>query len=235
MNNTPLIIKVCGVVDEYHRHDVEALGVDLTGLIFVPESPRVIIMENDNAPADEPDDIMPIVAEDLAGRVGVMRGIMPQKVIQLIRCARLNAVQFHGHESPTYLANLRHTIIPDLWPDLRFIKTIHVSCPEDLVQCTKYDGVADYLLLDTASSQGGGSGLQWSWEWLDCYAANTPFLLSGGIGPDDAERVAAVQHPLFAGVDVNSRFEEYPGHKDLHALHRFVTALRALRPGRRAF
>ena len=52
------------------------------------------------------------------------------------------------------------------------------------------------------------------------------FLLSGGIGPDDVERVKAFSHPMCVGIDLNSRFETEPGVKDVEKLRTFVGALR---------
>ena len=57
---------------------------------------------------------------------------------------------------------------------------------------------------------------------LDAYKGDTPFLLSGGIGPDDAERVRGFHHPRCIGIDLNSRFELSPALKDIGELKRFI-------------
>ena len=49
---------------------------------------------------------------------------------------------------------------------------------------------------------------------------------NGGIGPDDAERIKAFSHPLFAGVDLNSRFETEPAVKDVQLIDSFIKQLR---------
>ena len=64
------------------------------------------------------------------------------------------------------------------------------------------------------------------WSVLDAYQGKTPFLLSGGIGPEDAEEIRNLHHPMFAGVDVNSRFETEPAMKDVEKLRMFVNALK---------
>ena len=61
---------------------------------------------------------------------------------------------------------------------------------------------------------------------LDRYRGDTPFLLSGGIGPDDAARLQAFHHPRCVGVDLNSRFETQPGIKDVALLQSFIKTLR---------
>jgi phosphoribosylanthranilate isomerase len=72
----------------------------------------------------------------------------------------------------------------------------------------------------------GGSGEQFDWSLLDAYDGEQPFLLSGGIGPDDAERIKAFRHPKLAGIDLNSRFETAPGLKDVARLHNFLSQLK---------
>ena len=52
-----------------------------------------------------------------------------------------------------------------------------------------------------------------------------PFLLSGGIGPDDAERVRNFQHPKCIGIDLNSKFETEPAMKDVAAIGKFLNEL----------
>ena len=56
---------------------------------------------------------------------------------------------------------------------------------------------------------------------------HTPFLLSGGIGPEDIDRIHKFEHPQCIGIDLNSRFETAPGIKDVEALRRFTENLRA--------
>ena len=61
---------------------------------------------------------------------------------------------------------------------------------------------------------------------INKYKGKTPFILSGGIGPEDAALIAQVDHPMFAGVDLNSRFESEPGIKNTDSLNQFFTALK---------
>lgn len=72
------------------------------------------------------------------------------------------------------------------------------------------------------------SGRRFDWNILNAYSGETPFLLSGGIGPGDAERLQAVRHPQLAGVDVNSLFESEPGHKECGLLQPFIEQLKTL-------
>ena len=82
------------------------------------------------------------------------------------------------------------------------------------------------LLFDTRCEGYGGSGEQFPWAVLNDYDGNIPFLLSGGIGPDDAERVKAFHHPMCLGIDLNSKFEDEPGVKNVEMLRTFVRKIK---------
>ena len=72
----------------------------------------------------------------------------------------------------------------------------------------------------------GGNGEQFDWAVLQHYHGSTPFLLSGGIGPGDADRVKSFHHPQCIGIDLNSRFEIGPGLKDTDKLSKFIKQIR---------
>ena len=91
-------------------------------------------------------------------------------------------------------------------------------------QTKPYEGLVDYFLFDTRAKRRR-QRQQFDWTVLKAYHGKTPFLLSGGIGPDDAERVKAFHHPQFAGIDLNSRFETAPALKDIQKLTTFLTQL----------
>ena len=104
---------------------------------------------------------------------------------------------------------------------------MHVASASDLQGWAAYAGCADFLLFDTKCPTAGGSGRQFDWTALDSYDGSLPFLLSGGIGPDDADRIAGLCHPMMAGIDINSRFETAPAVKDATLIGRFIGRLRS--------
>ena len=105
-------------------------------------------------------------------------------------------------------------------------KAISIASAEDFGKCSQYEGVVDMFVFDTKCAGHGGSGRQFDWSVLDSYKGNTPFLLSGGIGEDDAQRILSISHPLMAGVDLNSRFETEPAVKDVERLSHFIAQLK---------
>jgi phosphoribosylanthranilate isomerase (EC 5.3.1.24) len=231
-----MIVKVCGMRDADNIREVAALGVDMIGFIFWPKSPRCVQLISSQA------GIIPDYSEERyrqaatgqqaqtaatqPQRVGVFVGEMPQTIVSYVYNYGLDYVQLHGQEKPVMIENLKHTLIPDIAPRIKIIKALSIRNREDVRQYKAYEGVADLLLFDTKCETMGGSGEQFAWQVLDAYDGNTPFLLSGGIGPDDVEKVKAFAHPKCLGVDLNSRFETEPGRKDVERLRNFLQQIR---------
>ena len=189
---------------------VEALGIDWLGFIFWPKSSRFVHERPAYLPAN-------------AKRVGVFVDADIEVVRETAAAYCLDIIQLHGKESPAYIKHLRclcsdHVAV--------IIKAFNIATPEDLKQTESYEGATDYFLFDTKAKMVGGNGTQFDWTVLNDYQGNTPFILSGGIGPDDAEKVKAFHHPMLAGIDLNSRFETVPAHKDVNLLRTFIETIK---------
>ena len=179
---------------------VEQLGIDWMGFIFWPKSSRYVSER-------------PTYLPTRCRRVGVFVDAPLADVLQKVQEYGLDIVQLHGNESPEYAMKLQGCSL---------IKAFNIAGPEDLVQTKAYEGIVDYFLFDTKGKSVGGNGEKFDWSVLEAYTGDTPFLLSGGIGPDDAERVRQFNHPRLAGIDLNSRFELSPGLKDITKLKHFL-------------
>ena len=205
--------------DADNIRDISALGVDMIGLIFYPPSPRYVQQFSSGA------GIIPDYAPDMGKtplRVGVFVDDMPQNIVTRVYNYKLDYIQLHGNEPRETLENLRATIDPDIKPQIKIIKAISVSSAEDIKKYKEYVGAADLFLFDTKCKTVGGSGEQFDWQVLQQYDGETPFLLSGGIGPEDVERLKAFQHPKCIGIDLNSKFEIEPALKDVEKLRKFL-------------
>ena len=88
-----------------------------------------------------------------------------------------------------------------------------------------YEQLADAFLFDTKTPQHGGSGQKFNWDLLQIYRGETPFFLSGGISAADTEGVNFVTHPMFSGLDLNSKFEISPAFKDIELLKKFIDSV----------
>ena len=229
--NKDLIIKVCGMRDADNINDVSALDINWMGFIFYPKSPRYVRQISSNA-GIIPDysSLKEKATADDAGRirrVGVFVDDMPQNIVTRVFNYHLDIVQLHGSESPVMIDNLRRTLDPDIRKGIKIMKAISVKSDDDILKCKDYEGHVDYFLFDTKTPLKGGSGEQFDWSVLQSYDGATPFLLSGGIGPDDARRVRDFSHPRCIGIDVNSKFEKEPAFKDVDMLRKFISEVRA--------
>lgn len=209
--------------DADNIRDISALGVDMIGLIFYPPSPRYVQQFSSGA------GIIPDYAPDMGKtplRVGVFVDDMPQNIVTRVYNYKLDYIQLHGNEPRETLENLRATIAPDIKPKIKIIKAISVSSAEDIKKYKEYVGAADLFLFDTKCKTVGGSGEQFDWQVLQAYDGDVPFLLSGGIGPDDAERIKNFHHPKCIGIDLNSKFEIEPALKDVEKLKQFLVKVK---------
>lgn len=194
-----MIIKVCGLTDNESSQQVASLPeVNHVGFIFYEGSKR--FTESTLATAKK--------------KVGVFVNTPPDYVSNQIKKHKLDAVQLHGSESPEYIQQLPKNV--------SIIKAFGIANEEDLKATNLYEGLVDYFLFDTKSKQHGGTGKVFDWQVLESYEGNTPFILSGGIGPDSAEALKNFRHPKLAGYDLNSRFEIEPKIKDVALLAHFL-------------
>ena len=205
------MIKVCGMREADNIREVEALGIDMMGFIFWPKSSRYVSQCPDYLPKR-------------VKRVGVFVDEDPEQVKRLADDYGLDYIQLHGHETPEVISFLRTPALPHP----RILKAFNISTAEDLLQTQPYEGLVDGFLFDAKGKSVGGNGEKFNWDVLEAYDGETPFLLSGGIGPDDAERVLAFHHPKCIGIDLNSRFELSPGLKDIAKLKEFIYNLKKI-------
>ena len=189
--------------DAENIREVEALGIDLIGFIFWPKSSRYV----SERPAYLPTNCK---------RVGVFVDENIEVVKKIAQDYALDYIQLHGNETPDYCALLKGH---------KLIKAFNIATAEDFEQTKPYEGLADYFLFDTKGKSVGGNGTKFDWTVLAAYNGTTPFILSGGIGPDDAARIRSFHHPQLAGIDLNSKFEDAPALKNIQKLKTFLEQL----------
>lgn len=190
---------------------VAQTGIDWMGMIFWPRSSRYV---SDLTVADA-------IPEGIV-RVGVFVDQPIDLIADIALRCRLNIIQFHGSESVDVIRQARQL----LGKEVKLMKAISVSSADDIKKAADYAEAADFLLFDTKCKTVGGSGTQFDWSVLSQYQGTTPFLLSGGIGPDDVEAVCQFRHPKMTGIDLNSKFEVAPAHKDAEKLSSFINELK---------
>ena len=201
-----LSIKVCGMADEANMAEVAALSPDYMGFIFHSPSPRNALSLAPEAVGKLPESIT---------AVGVFVNKSNTEIIATAERYGINTVQLHGDESPVQCRELKRCGFT-VW------KAVGIDGLVDSEALAPYRGSVDCFVFDTKSPKHGGTGVKYDWGLLGSYTLGIPFMLSGGISPDDAEQIRAFRHPMLAGVDINSRFEDAPGIKNVAKLHEFI-------------
>lgn len=198
-------VKVCGMKYADNLAELTRLAPDYVGFIFHPKSPRFV---------EDPAQVEPVLREKGIRRVGVFVNPSLEEVLEKADRFHLDLVQLHGDESPGFCAAVAG-FVP-------VAKAFRLDDQFDFAQTLPYEAVSDVFVFDARGKHYGGNGHKFNWEVLQQYAGTTPFLLSGGIGPDDAVGVKNLRHAQYLGVDVNSGFESEPGRKEVGLLRGFI-------------
>ncbi len=206
-----MLIKVCGMRGPQNIAEVARLVPDMMGFIFYDRSPR-------NACSTPPDALDALAPG--TKRVGVFVDAPMGQILETARRYRLDLVQLHGDETPAVCAELRDR-------GLGVIKAFGIASADDVERTAAYEGTCDYYVFDTADASHGGTGRKFDHSLLAAYKGSTPYLLSGGLAPEDAEDLAAsLPCPRQTGFDINSRFETAPGLKNPETIEHFIKTIR---------
>lgn len=203
-------LKICGLNNAENIAALLALAPDYIGLVFYPGSPRYA-----GATA-----ALPSFMKSIRGvaKVGVFVNEEQSGIQRTVKDYGLDYVQLHGSETPELCKGLNNDI--PVW------KAFSVGPFFDFGLLEAYAGTCAGFLFDTPARQYGGSGKQFDWSLLGGKRIPLPFMLSGGIGPEDAPRVKALSHTNLMGIDLNSRFEQSPGIKNVELIKSFTDAIR---------
>lgn len=196
--------KICGITRIEDALAALDCGGDALGFNFYPKSPRCLDLES---------------ARDLAEklppfglRVGVFVDAQFDEVMEAVKAMSLDTAQFHGNEPPEIAEDLREE-------GIRVWKAVRVKDVESLRAYEDYP--CEALLLDAYDpDKPGGTGQCFNWDFLEEWDAPRPWILSGGLTPDN---VAEAVHRLSPyGVDVASGVESSPGIKDAILMREFL-------------
>lgn len=205
-------LKVCGMKDPENMKALASLRPDMMGLIFYEKSPRYF-----NGALPE--------MEDTPDLTGVFVNATATEVLERAKKYDLKYIQLHGEESPEFCRQLKQQLANE-GVLCRLIKAFAIAEASDLEALPAYEPHIDIFLFDSKGKYRGGNGTAFNWKLLSSYPLDVPYLLSGGIGPDDAEKLREFTNSKEGanciGIDVNSRFETAPGHKDIALLRSFI-------------
>ena len=198
-------VKICGITESQQAIEIVKLGASTLGFICVPQSPRYI----------EADKIGTIIRDlknsygSSVRTIGVFADASEVDIIDCVQTSSLSGIQLHGNETIEFCQSLKAAL-----PNVELIKAFRVKNEQTLAQIDLYTPYIDTLLLDAYHPQAlGGTGLAWDWTLLKDVKFERPWLLAGGINPDNVVQAIESCHP--SGVDLSSGVELSPGIKDL--------------------
>jgi phosphoribosylanthranilate isomerase len=214
-------VKICGIRQPEQGRAIAQLGATALGFICASKSPRYVTPSEIRAVVDA----LPKDGADrfTVDRVGVFVDASVDDILHAVDIGRLNAVQLHGHETPEFCQKLRQVL-----PAVELIKAFRVRSPDTLAETTSFAEVVHTFLLDAYHPHMmGGTGQTLNWADLQAFKSDRPWLLAGGITPDNAVDAIHALHPN--GIDLSSGVERSPADKDLQKVSALFHALQKLR------
>ncbi|QFU09456.1 N-(5'-phosphoribosyl)anthranilate isomerase [Rhodobacteraceae bacterium THAF1] len=207
-------IKFCGLTDPADIPAAIAAGATYLGFVFFPKSPRHLSLE---------------VARDMAlsvpvgvAKVALTVNADDAALDALTDAVPLDMLQLHGSETPERVAEVRTRY------GLPVMKALGVADADDLDAIPAFEAVADQLLIDAKPPKGadlpGGNGLAFDWHLIAGREWSKPWMLAGGLTPDNVAQAVAMTGAR--QVDVSSGVESAPGVKDGARIAAFGAALR---------
>jgi phosphoribosylanthranilate isomerase len=205
------LIKICGLSTPETVDAAVAAGATHIGLVHYPPSPRHVTLEQAAALRARTPNRVKIVL--------LLVNEQPQPTALAIQAVKPDVVQFHGSETPEWLALLKQNTPLEIW------KAIGVSGIDNLERAQRYKDAAHRLLYDApAKKLPGGTGLAFDWSLLAQFRHTMPWGLAGGLTPDNvAEAIRTTGAEL---VDASSGLESAPGVKDIAKIEAFCRAAR---------
>ena len=205
-------VKICGLTRPEHVAAAVEAGAAFVGFVFFPKSPRNLTPEAAAVLAQE---VPPGVA-----RVGLFVNPDDAALDAVLAQVPLDILQLHGSETPERVAEIKaRTGLP-------VMKAVGVAGPQDLDALWDYGLVADMLLVDAKAPKDaalpGGNGLAFDWRLLVGRKFLTPWMLAGGLTPDNVAEAVRLTGARI--VDVSSGVESAPGEKDADLIRAFVAA-----------
>jgi len=211
-------VKICGINTPEALQAAVAAHADLIGLVFYPPSPRSLAPEVAAELAE-------LTRDTTVGIVALVVDADDALIDRIVTLVDPDMLQLHGSETPERVAEIARR------SDRPVIKAISVESAADAQRALAYAGIADLILFDAKAPKDlvgalpGGNGLAFDWRLLDAVKDRVPFVLSGGLTPDNLGE--AIRATGATAVDVSSGVETAPGVKSPELIGRFIAAAHA--------
>lgn len=211
-----VLAKICGLKTPEAVAAAVDGGASLVGFVFFGRSPRCI----------DPQTVKQLAARvpPSVRKVGMLVDDGDERIAEILKGCDLDLLQLHGAETPERVAQIRARF------GKQVIKAIPVSEAADLDRAAAYEPVADYLMFDAKPPKSmtgalpGGNALSFDWTLLSNRHFRLPWLLAGGLTPDNVAEAARISGAPM--VDVSSGVEDRPGEKNVSKIKAFLDAIK---------
>jgi phosphoribosylanthranilate isomerase len=208
------LIKICGLSTlETLEAAIEA-GADLVGFVHFPRSPRHVSLEAGRALSRR--------ARGRALRTALVVDADDAILASIVEALDPDLIQLHGSETPERVAAIRARFGRPV------MKAVGIATASDVGRLAGYAGLTDRLLLDakppSAGALPGGNGVAFDWRLIAGLDPALPFMLSGGLNPENVGAAIGLTGAL--AVDVSSGVESRPGEKSPELIEAFIRAAR---------
>ena len=206
-------VKICGLRTQADIAAAAGAGAAYIGLVFFPKSPRnVSIAQARELALDVPAGV---------AKVALVVDADNALLDAITADVGLDMLQLHGHETPARVAEVRARY------GLPVMKAVGVADAGDLPALDSYAQVADQILVDAkppkSATLPGGNGLSFDWRLVQGRRWPVPWMLAGGLTPDNVAEAIALTGAR--QVDVSSGVESAPGQKDPALIRAFCEAV----------
>lgn len=200
-------VKVCGITNREDALEISKMGVDAIGFILSTRSQRMVNLSK----VSEIVKILP----PFISRVAVVVDPTIEQLNEIENSKFFDYIQFHGSESIDLIKRSK----------LKTIKAIKIENEQSLKSISTYEEVVDYFLFDTkVGKKVGGTGKTFDWGFLKQINLQKPFILAGGIGPNNV--IEAIKEVKPDAIDLNSKVEEKPGKKDIKLIKEVLSKIK---------
>ena len=210
-----VLIKICGLSTPETLDVALDAGAEAVGFVFFPPSPRHLGFEAARA--------LGARVRGRARKVALSVDADDDWLAASIEALKPDMLQLHGRETPDRVVVVRTRF------GLPVIKALPIAERADLAPMRVYAKVADCLLFDARApreaTRPGGLGMSFDWGLLQNVDPEVPFMLSGGLDPNNVAEALRITHA--PGVDVSSGVERAPGEKDPDKIRAFIRTARA--------
>lgn len=205
-------IKICGIKTMDILNTAISSGARFIGFVFYPPSPRHVNIDT----AKE----LALMLPTGTRAVGLFVDPTDEQLDSVTGRVQLDMLQLHGSETPERIQQIKDKYA------LPIIKAIPVRTAEDIEQARRFEDIVDWLLFDAkpeTSDLPGGTGKSFDWTLLKNKEFSKPWMLSGGLDPDNVSEALKTLSPK--AVDVSSGVESARGVKDAGKIKTFIKAV----------